>query len=73
MLKMRKKMKLTIDKESDALYFRIDETPIAESEEVEPGIILDFNSDGKVVGVEMLGLSARIKPEQLNILQYQTA
>ena len=66
-------MKLTVDKESDALYFRLDETPIVESEEVEPGIILDFNSDGKVVGVEMLVLSARIKPEQLKILQYETA
>jgi uncharacterized protein YuzE len=70
---MRKKMKLMVDKESDALYFRLDETPIVESEEVEPGIILDFNSEGKVVGVEMLSLSARIKPEQLKILQYETA
>ncbi|MHB8232705.1 MAG: DUF2283 domain-containing protein [bacterium] len=66
-------MKLIVDKESDALYFRLDESSIIESEEVEPGIILDFNSDGKVVGVEMLSLSARIKPEQLKILQYETA
>ena len=66
-------MKLIVDKESDALYFRLDESSIIESEEVEPGVILDFNSDGKVVGVEMLSLSARIKPEQLKILQYETA
>ena len=66
-------MKLTVDKESDALYFRLDESSIIESEEVEPGVILDFNSDGKVVGIEMLSLSARIKPEQLKVLQYETA
>ncbi|MDA8299616.1 MAG: DUF2283 domain-containing protein [Deltaproteobacteria bacterium] len=66
-------MKLIVDKESDALYFRLDESSIIESEEVEPGIILDFNSDGKVVGIEMLSLSARIKPEQLKVLQYETA
>ena len=66
-------MKLIVDKESDALYFRLDESSIIESEEVEPGVILDFNSDGKVVGIEMLSLSARIKPEQLKILQYKTA
>ena len=66
-------MKLIVDKESDALYFRLDESSITESEEVEPGIILDFNSDGKVVGIEMLSLSARIKPEQLKVLQYETA
>ncbi len=66
-------MKLIADKESGALYFKLDESPIIESEEVEPGIILDFNSDGKAAGIEMLSLSARIKPEQLKILQYETA
>jgi uncharacterized protein YuzE len=44
-----------------------------ESEEVLPGVILDFNADGKVVGVGILDLSARIKSEQLKILQYETA
>ncbi len=35
-------MRLKIDKENDALYFRLDETAIVESEEVEPGVILDL-------------------------------
>ncbi|MCL6119955.1 MAG: hypothetical protein M1584_02810 [Deltaproteobacteria bacterium] len=35
--------------------------------------MLDFNSDGKAVGIEMLSLIARIKPEQLKVLQYETA
>lgn len=65
-------MRLKIDKESDALYFRLDESSIVESEEVQPGVILDFNTDGKVVGIEILNLSTRIKPEQLKILQYET-
>jgi len=65
-------MRLKVDKEGDALYFRLDEASIVESEEVQAGVILDFNADGKVVGVEMLNLSARIKPEQLKILQYET-
>jgi uncharacterized protein YuzE len=66
-------MRLKVDKESDALYFRLDESAIVDSEEVQPGVILDFNAEGKVVGIEMLKLSERIKPEQLNILQYETA
>ncbi len=37
-------MSLKVDKENDALYFRLDEAAIVESEEVQPGIILDFNS-----------------------------
>jgi len=65
-------MRLKIDKDSDALYFRLDEAAIIESEEVEPGIILDFDKDGKVVGIEMLALSTRIEPEKLRILQFET-
>jgi uncharacterized protein YuzE len=29
-----------------------------------PGVMLDFNADGKIVGVEILNLIGRIKPEQ---------
>ena len=66
-------MKLKVDKESDALYFRLDESSIVESEEVQPGVILDFNGEGKVVGIEILNLSLRTSPEQLKVLQYETA
>ncbi len=65
-------MRLKIDKESDALYFRLDESAIVESEEVQPGVILDYNAEGKVVGIEMLALSLRANPEQFNVLQYET-
>ena len=66
-------MRLKVDKENDALYFRLDESSIIESEEVQPGIILDFNSNGKVVGIEILNLSDRISLDQLKVLQYETA
>ena len=65
-------MRLKVDKESDALYFRLDESAIVESEEVQPGIILDFNVDGNVVGIEILKLSTRVDPDQLNVLQFET-
>lgn len=66
-------MRLKVDKESDALYFRLDESSIIESEEVEPGVVLDFNAAGKVVGIEILNLSARMSLDQLKILQYEAA
>ncbi len=65
-------MRLKISKEDDAFYFRLDESSIIESEEVQPGIVLDFNAEGKVVGIEILNLSQRMKPEQLRILQYES-
>ncbi|PZV16656.1 MAG: hypothetical protein DCF21_10280 [Leptolyngbya sp.] len=54
-------MKLVVHKEDedDALYLRLDDTAIAESEEVSDGIILDYNAEGKVVGVEVLYVSQR--------------
>jgi len=37
-------MKVHFDPKSDALYFRLDDSKIVESEEVKPGVILDFNA-----------------------------
>jgi uncharacterized protein YuzE len=45
-------MKLVVHKEEDALYLRLDDTTIVESEEVSDGIILNYNAAGKVVGIE---------------------
>lgn len=66
-------MKLKVDKESDALYFRLDDAEIIESEEVQPGIILDFDKHGYVIGFEILSLSTRFAPEKLRVLQFETA
>jgi uncharacterized protein YuzE len=66
-------MRLKIDKENDALYFRLDESAIVESEEVQPGVILDFDKNNQVVGIEILNLSSRIGQEKLNFLQLETA
>ena len=65
-------MKLKVDKENDVLYFRLDESPVVESEEVRPGVILDFNEDGHVIGVEFLALSTHATPEQLRVFQFET-
>ena len=65
-------MRLKIDKENDALYFRLDESEIVESEEVQPGVILDFDKNGKVIGIEILQLSTRTEPETLRVLQFET-
>ncbi len=66
-------MKLHIDKEADALYLRLDDSKIIESEEVSPGVVLDFNEQNQVVGIEMLHLSRRSPQLNFQELQYQTA
>ena len=66
-------MRIKVDKNSDALYFRLDESRIVESEEIRPGVILDYDKDDRVVGVEFLGISRRATSEELATLQFQTA
>ena len=65
-------MKLHVDKEADALYLRLDESVIVESEEVAPGVILDYNDSEEVVGVEFLYLSKRSSELNLSALQFET-
>ncbi len=65
-------MKLKVDKENDALYLRLDDSVIVESEEVQPGIILDFDENNRVVGIEILDLSTRVKPDMLKLVQLET-
>jgi uncharacterized protein YuzE len=65
-------MKLTIDREADALYLDLDEAPAVETEVISPGVILDYNASGQVVGIEMLYLSKRISPEKLGRMQMET-
>ena len=65
-------MKLHVDKEADALYLRLDDSAIVESEEVSVGVVLDFNDSHEVVGAEMLQLSRRSSELNLSSLQFET-
>jgi len=66
-------MKLRVDNEADALYLRLDDSLIVESQEVAPGVMLDFNAEGQVVGLEMLNLSKRSPSLNLKELQFKSA
>ena len=65
-------MKLHVDKDADALYRRLDESNIVESEEVSPDVVLDYNAANEAVGVEMLRLSKRSRRLNLSALQFET-
>ena len=65
-------MKLTVDNEADALYLRLDDSKIIESEEVSPGVVLDFNEHNQVVGIEILNISQRTPKLDPRELQDQT-
>ncbi len=64
-------MKLKVDYEADALYLTLSDIPASESEEVSPGIILDYDENGHVVGIEMLYLSKRAPDTDVNRLLFE--
>ncbi len=58
-------MKATYDEESDAFYVRFSNSNITESEEVRPGLILDFDAEGRIVSIELLDARTQLPPEAL--------
>jgi len=54
-------MKVTYDPEVDVLRIVLSETPVEESDEAKPGVILDYDKDGNIVGLEILDASKRME------------
>lgn len=52
-------MRITYDKEVDALRIIFMETTVS-TKELGDGIALDFDSDGKIAGIEVLDVSTRL-------------
>jgi uncharacterized protein YuzE len=65
-------MRIKVDQASDALYIRLDESEVIESDEVQPGIVVDYNSSGKIIGIEILGIKNRVPIENLKKLQFES-
>lgn len=54
-------MKVIYDPDVDVLRIILSSAPIEESDEEKPGMILDYDKDGNVVGLEILDASKRIE------------
>ncbi len=61
-------MRLKVDEEADALHLQLVDVPVEESEEVAPGVIVDYDKSNQVVGIEVLYLSKR--PYPVNLMDF---
>ena len=52
-------MKIEYDQQADAMYIRLRAGTVAESEEIRPGIVFDYDVEDKLLGIEMLDMSER--------------
>ena len=57
-------MKVTYDSETDTLTIRLKEVHISESDELQEGMIADFDAKGNIVGLEILDASIRVTEPQ---------
>jgi len=64
-------MKVIYDPRSDTLTLELKPGPVAESDETRPGVILDYDAQGDLVGIEILDASKRI-PEARS-MEFQVA
>jgi uncharacterized protein YuzE len=64
-------MKVIYDHETDTLTIVFNDTPVVESDEDKPGVILDYDVSGNLVSLEILDASRRV-PTPTRI-EYQVA
>ena len=53
-------MKVTYDPEVDSLTIVLSDVAVEESDEAKPGVILDYDANGNIVGLEILNASKRV-------------
>lgn len=64
-------MKVTYDPKTDTLSIEFKDSRIVESDEEKPGIILDFDAQGDLVGIEILDAFRRVS--EVDHVQFQVA
>ena len=52
-------MRVQYDPAADAMYIRLAEGTVADSDEVREGVVLDYDASGRVLGIEVLNISQR--------------
>ncbi len=60
-------MKIQFFPDDDVLYIDLSDKTSAESEEVIPGIVIDYDEDGNPVGIEISNASKLVKVDKLEI------
>ncbi len=58
-------MRIEFDQEADALYVQIHEAYVAHVKEIEEGVIIDFDENRRIIGMEILDVTKRFPLEDL--------
>ena len=58
-------MKLNYHPETDSLYIDLAERPSAESREISDGVVLDYDAQGTLVGIDIDNASRKVDLQRL--------
>jgi len=58
-------MKISYYPETDSLYIDLSAKPSAESREVSPGVVIDYDSEGGIVGIDIDQASRKLDLDEL--------
>lgn len=58
-------MKLNYYPDTDSLYIDLSERPSAESREISEGVVLDYDADGKLAGIDIDNASTKVEMTKL--------
>jgi uncharacterized protein YuzE len=58
-------MKLNYHPETDSLYIDLAERPSAQSREISEGVVLDYDAEGKLVGIDIDNASNKVNLKKL--------
>jgi uncharacterized protein YuzE len=74
LLRQDKTMRMRVDHAADAVYLNLTDRPIKDSEEVADGIVVDYDEEGRIVGIEILDASKRTEdPTALKQFSFEEA
>ena len=59
-------MEITFDKNADAIYIEFRKGSFAKNKKIDDFTIIDFDNEGKILGIELLEVSKRIPIESLS-------
>jgi uncharacterized protein YuzE len=58
-------MKIAYYPETDSMYIDLSEKPSSESREVSPGVVLDYDAEGNIVGIDIDNASRKLSLKEL--------
>ncbi len=59
-------MKITFDKEADAVYIGFSEGEFGSNKKIDDNTIMDLDKEGRILGIELLDVSNRISKDFLS-------